>query len=126
MELLVTFLIGSLFATQAPETKSRTVWDGVYTEAQAARGKMVYENQCAICHGNDLAGTSAQALKGDTAFVEKWREDSVNSLFTRIRTAMPARAPGSLSDQNYLDVVSYLLQANSYPAGNEELRKDGL
>jgi mono/diheme cytochrome c family protein len=124
-QLIGSLLIGALLTLQAPDSKPKTVWDGVYTEAQAERGKTVYESHCAMCHGNDLSGINAQALKGNS-FLEKWREDTVNSLFTRIKTSMPARAPGTLSDQMYVDVVGYLLEANAYPVGSEELRTDDL
>ena len=100
-----------------------TVWDGVYTAPQAARGKSVYETQCGGCHAMDLSGNNGPALKG-TFFVEHWREDNVGSLFTRVRTTMPPRNAGSLTENMYLDIVAYVLQANGYPVGEAELKSD--
>lgn len=125
MHILSAFLVSVLLATQAPEPKAKTVWDGVYTPAQAARGKAIFETQCGSCHGDDLAGATAQALKGPE-FTERWREDSLDSLFNRIRTSMPARSPGSLTEQMYLDVVSHILAANMYPEGQGELTADAV
>lgn len=34
----------------------RSVWDGIFTEEQATRGKAVYEQHCRSCHGADLMG----------------------------------------------------------------------
>ena len=36
----------------------RTVWDGVYTEEQATRGRADYLKACASCHAADLRGGS--------------------------------------------------------------------
>jgi len=101
--------------------KSKTVWDGVYGEPQATRGQAVYAEYCAGCHGSNLGGGAAQGappLKGDK-FMENWREDSVDSLFTKIKTTMPRRSSKTLTDAETLDIVSYLLQANEFPAGGE-------
>ena len=32
--------------------------DGVYTEAQSARGQALYDKMCASCHGDRLDGTA--------------------------------------------------------------------
>ena len=56
-----------------------------------------------------------------------WREDSLNSFFTAVRqTPWPRNAPGSLSDANYLEIVAYVMQMNSFPAGSQELKVDTL
>ena len=101
------------------ETSTRSVWDGVYTAAQAARGKAEYELYCAGCHGPDLEGLDGPMLVGP-GFLRNWLEDNVNSLFTRLHTKMPADAPGSLPAQTSVDITSYLLQANEFPPGSEE------
>ena len=75
------------------ETSTRSVWDGVYTAAQAARGKAEYELYCAGCHGPDLEGLDGPMLVGP-GFLRNWLEDNVNSLFTRLHTKMPADCPG--------------------------------
>ena len=103
-----------------------TVWDGVYTADQAARGKVVYDSHCSSCHLADLGGSQeARPLAGDR-FMEDWREDTLHSLFTRIRSLMPFDDPATLGDEAYLDSVAYILQFNGFPAGTRELRPDGL
>ena len=102
-----------------------TVWDGVYTAEQAARGEAVYSSHCSSCHQADFSGTEeASPLSGD-AFMEAWREDTVGNLYTRVRNLMPFDEPATLSDAAYLDSVAYLLQANGFPAGSRELTAAG-
>jgi len=74
----------------------------------------------------DLGGSlEARPLAGE-GFMEDWREDSVETLFTRIRSLMPFDDPATLGDEAYLDSVAYILQFNGFPAGTRELRPDGL
>ena len=108
------------------QVRRATVWDGVYTADQAARGKVVYDSHCSSCHLADLGGSlEARPLAGDR-FMEDWREDTLHSLFTRIRTLMPFDDPATLGDDAYLDSVAYILQFNGFPAGTRELIPDGL
>ena len=70
------------------QTQRKTVLEGAYSTAQAMRGQAGYDAHCGSCHGGDLSGVSAPALKGEK-FLERWREDSLDTLFEYIRTAMP-------------------------------------
>jgi mono/diheme cytochrome c family protein len=103
---------------------AKTVWDGVYTAAQATRGESVYSAECSRCHKDDLSGYRS-ALIGDR-FLDSWREDRLESFFSLVKKTMPRNAPASLSDGEYLDVVAYVLQANAFPAGTKELTADAL
>ena len=107
------------------DRKGPTVLDGVFTAAQAERGKEAYATHCGSCHSADLSGKSAPALKGDM-FMDNWREDSLKVLFTYTATRMPSRAAGTLSQQTYLDIVSYMLSENEIPAGSKELTADAV
>jgi mono/diheme cytochrome c family protein len=101
----------------------KSVSDGVYASAQAARGKTTFDSTCSGCHGGDLSGGSAPDLNG-TRFMNKWDFQTVNQLFTEIKTRMPRNNPGTLTDDAYLDVVTYILQANGFPAGDGELKAE--
>jgi mono/diheme cytochrome c family protein len=106
----------------AQTTAGKTVWDGAFSAAQAGRGKAVYTAECSGCHLETLQGDggASPALVGK-AFLEPWERKSVNDLYTRIRTTMPATNPGGLADQAYVDITAYLLQMNNFPEGSAEL-----
>ena len=104
--------------------QTRTVWDGVYTEAQAERGRQRYRAICGYCHRDDLSGggseAGAPALRGPF-FLNQWRDRPLVDLFVTIGTTMPQQNPDSLRAQVVIDIVSYLLQQNGMPAGDTEL-----
>ena len=116
-------------STGAPQEPNSTVLEGVFTTAQARRGQQVYDQDCALCHGPELqggeapGGVPAPSLAG-SEFIVFWTELSVGSLFDRIKASMPQDAPGRLADEEHADVVAYMLEANSYPAGDVNLPAD--
>lgn len=98
-----------------------TVLDGVYTTAQAARGQDAYRQHCQSCHeGTDQDGPD---LKG-ADFIDRWRGDRLNVLFTQINTNMPGNRPGSLGEAISIDILAFLLAENGLPAGSNELTAD--
>jgi mono/diheme cytochrome c family protein len=94
----------------------------LYTEAQAEKGAAVYAQDCAGCHGADLQGASGPAVAG-TAFLNKTKtlEWSVENFRHVVTSTMPRSNPGSLSDEQYADVIAYLLAADCFPPGNTPL-----
>ena len=101
-----------------------TVWDKVYTEAQAARGKDAYMAECSGCHAEDLGGSGyAPAMKG-SEFAAAWADKSLGDFFDRARKLMPPDSPGSLAPDKYRDIIAFILQENKYPAGDRELAAD--
>jgi hypothetical protein len=118
--LVCLFLMGMWGSAQSTARHMNTVLDGVYSSAQASRGKATYENKCASCHHADLVGFSGPPLKG-ALFLDRWREFNLNVLVDLIRTEMPLGNGGSLPEQTYLDISAYLLQENGIPAGQREL-----
>jgi mono/diheme cytochrome c family protein len=90
----------------------RSIRDGVYSDAQAARGSRIFETRCSICHPREqFIGP----------FLQIWDGRSIHSLFEVIRQTMPEENPGSLGRQQYVDVLTYFLKMNRAPAGSEEL-----
>jgi len=98
-----------------------SVLDGVYTLEQAARGEAVYTSRCIGCHEGQN-GDGPQLM--GKVFLDRWREDTLEPLFTFVKTSMPGDLPGGLDERAYVDVTAYILQANSFPAGKKELRPD--
>ena len=99
----------------------RSVWDGVYTAAQAARGEAGYARNCGFCHGANLAGTGEAKPLAGPEFLSSWNGLTMGDLFERTRTTMPLEKPGTLSREDYADVLAYVLKANGFPAGAAEL-----
>ena len=97
-----------------------TLTDGVFTAEQAARGRVVYEQRCAQCHMPDLAGHEYAGALAGYGFQLKWQDATLGELLGRIRS-MPQGRPGSLTGQEYIDILAYVLQKNGYPEGTAEL-----
>jgi S-disulfanyl-L-cysteine oxidoreductase SoxD len=113
-----------IWLTAAGAAQTKTVWDGVYSEAQAGRGKKLYIANCAACHQESLTGADlAPALKGDE-FLLLWNDRTLGELVERVMKTMPQDAPGTLTLEQNTDVVAYMLSVNRMPAGATELPAD--
>lgn len=98
-----------------------SVWDGVYTEAQARRGEQRYMELCSICHGQDLGGIEESPSLKLGSFIYNWDGGSVGVLFQRIRKTMPLVEPSSISRKIKADILAYIMEENNFPAGDIEL-----
>jgi len=106
-------------ARPQPQTNAgRTVWDGIYTIAQAERGKADYTAKCGGCHKDDLSGYQAVLTN---QFLPHWREDNLDNFYTAMKSTMPRGAPATLTDDVYVDILAFILRANNFPPGAEEL-----
>jgi hypothetical protein len=114
-DVLFIVLATASIATAQP---SRTVWDAVYTEAQAERGVMAFGQSCAGCHA--LAAQGKAPLVGD-AFWKSFAQKTVGDLLEFVSTYMPNGKPGSLDATTYTDIVALMLKSNGFPAGTTEL-----
>ena len=107
-----------------------SVWDGVFTEAQAKRGQAVYPGPCGLCHGRRLNGAPDDPDMRSTPplarakFLRDWEGRSLATLFEYTRATMPESNPGSLTDEEYVDVIAYMLSVGGMPAGDDELPPD--
>src|SRR5262245_31361101 len=122
--IILLSLMTSSSQTPPSQAERKTVWNGVYTEAQAARGQVEYEANCAPCHGSNLDGVAY--LKGSD-FMERWRELNVRNLYDFVSKSMPRQRrgstnkPGSLSEGTYVDIMAHIFRANGFPAGSQEM-----
>ena len=108
----------------AAPAATRTNWDSVYSEEQAARGLQVYTRACAVCHLDTLKGDSVSPTLVGPAFFARFPDATALDMVTAIRSSMPQNAPDSLGDQAYVDLVSYLLKVNGNRPGPSELKTD--
>jgi mono/diheme cytochrome c family protein len=102
-------------AAPAPATGSGAL-AGVYATAQANRGRDQFRSMCAECH--------TPPEYSDAAFKAKWARRTVGDLFEYILTNMPDNAPGILTPQQAVDLVSYILQLNEIAPGSAQLPPD--
>src|SRR5438874_5611443 len=113
------FLLTVLACAAATGARAGT-WDGVYTDAQAERGGVLFQQHCARCHGANLAGTfETPPLVG--RFMPYWSGATLDVLFDYIATAMPLDRPGSLAPTANAEILAFILKANNFPAGAKEL-----
>ena len=106
-----------------------SVWDGVYTEEQAERGRTVF-HQCTLCHGTRGDGVDADPdqpaapAAAGRSFLRNWDGRNVDSLYQFTRATMPQQNPGFLSDQEYIDAIAYMFELSGLPPGQDELKPD--
>jgi mono/diheme cytochrome c family protein len=101
-----------------------SVKDGIYTEAQASRGKGVYASSCSSCHGDTLEGSGQIPPLAGPEFLSDWKGQTLADLFDKMKTTMPADAPGKLTNEENIDLLAFLLSFNKFPAGPAELKYD--
>jgi len=114
-------LAGALARTAAVDAQAPSAWDGVYTEAQAARAASAFDQSCASCH--TLAAEGKNPLSGER-FWEGFAQRSVGELLTYVSANMPNGRGGSLPESTYADLVALILKSNGFPAGAKELGPD--
>jgi mono/diheme cytochrome c family protein len=114
---------GVRLRAQATNASARTVWDGVYTEVQAARATATFNQSCSNCHA--LSPQGNRSLTGDK-FWEGFTQKTVGDLLTYVKTNMPNGNGGSLSAATYNDLVALILKSNNFPAGSTELAPESI
>ena len=123
--LLVTLaglvVVSAASSPRSADPNERSVWSGVYTAAQAERGREAFLGSCSMCHMPTLAGRGPiPALRGEL-FTTRRDGGTVGELYDLIRSTMPPGRAATLPAETYADVVAYLLSENAFPAGDGEL-----
>jgi mono/diheme cytochrome c family protein len=107
------FITGEL---SAQKNGSASTNDGVYTREQAIRGQDVYAGNCKSCH-------TPESHTGPV-FTAKWNGKPLLELYAYVRDLMPKNDPGTLSPEEYAEVVAYMLRMNKLPMGDVDLPTD--
>ena len=129
--VVVTAALAWFHGVAKAQEATRTVWDGVYSAAQAELGKHRYSGPCGSCHGRALEGghifgsrmRTAPALRGET-FLSHWIGHSVDELFDQISRYMPLDHPASLSDEANTSILAFIMRENGFPPGSRDLPAD--
>jgi mono/diheme cytochrome c family protein len=119
--LAVIIALNSKLHARQTDKPTRSTWEGAYTKEQAKRGETLYAQHCSSCHGPDLSGNDEAAPLTGAAFLANWDGLTVADLTERVRVSMPPNNLGKLSRQQIVDILSYVLSFNNFPAGKTEL-----
>src|SRR6266852_2475469 len=122
----ITVAVITVAACAWLNAQGRTVWNGVYTDAQAERARATFDSICTRCHTLEPGGnTRGGAVSGDkfwTAFTQK----SVGDLLDYVSKNMPNGNGGSLPASTYNDLVALILKSNGFPAGTVDVAPESV
>ena len=107
----------SVDPAQRAASPSRKVSDGVFASAQAEAGRAVYLANCAACHGADFSPAQGSPPVQGPAFLANWRGRTLAELFSLVRTTMPPGAANTVSEDEHVAALAYILQANGFRPG---------
>jgi mono/diheme cytochrome c family protein len=122
MGFKITGVVAAFLAVIPCFVSAQPAKHALYTDAQATAGAAIYASSCATCHGAQMEGVAAPALKG-AQFSEMVKAQSLTpaSLLEVIANTMPQSDPGSLKPEEYAAVTAYILQQNGNSAGTAAL-----
>jgi S-disulfanyl-L-cysteine oxidoreductase SoxD len=109
--LLWVAALSTASARQAEPTRMRSTNDGIYTEAQAERGRVLFTDVCSICHNDPL-------------WRPGWQGKPLGEVYTKILKYMPDDNPGTLSSAEVVAALAYIMRSNGVAAGTEPLPDD--
>ncbi len=130
---LAAIAAASVFAAPVADAQQAgspvSIWSGVYSKAQSARGEEFYSGACGQCHGPRLNGVAQPDQPPSPAiarlsFLRKWSGKPVAELYEYVRTKMPPDNPGSITAQQAIDSIALMLAVSNIPAGSTELPAD--
>ena len=113
-QILIPVIAAVLAVSVSAFAASRSTKDGVFTSAQAERGKVVYDRSCKNCHMPEFY----------TEKLLRYTNQPMSALFETVSATMPADNVGSLPTNDYVDVLAYVLSINGAKPGKEELSEE--
>src|SRR6266478_5172287 len=113
--VLVSACSLSVLIAQQP----KPAWDGIYSDAQAERGKPLFTEFCRDCHGDANGTPRAPAVMGP-AFAARWQRKPVRELFEYIHSRMPYNSPGGLTRAQNAEILAFMLKMTQVPAGTKD------
>ncbi len=84
-----------------------------------AAGQDVYAADCAECHGEQGEGGTGPLLIGGSKRIASY--ETTERLYDYVSRTMPFDNPGTLAEQQYWDVIAYLLDENELLPANSVL-----
>jgi hypothetical protein len=115
--LLALVGLASPAARAAAQDPPPQIWNGVFSQTQADRGRPLVTAHCTQCHGQGRA-------LNDEVFMLHWEGHDLARLFRKIRDTMPPGRNSGLTNSDKLDILAFMLQQNGFPAGAHDLAED--
>ena len=103
-------------AQKTKPSAARTTLSGIYTDAQVSRGEETYHASCVSCHPR---GTYA-----GPSFKVNWGGRPLSDLYDWVLNKMPKNDPGTLTPEQSVDVIAYILKENGMPIGKTTIPTD--
>ena len=100
-----------LLPHSAARAEPLSLVSGIYSEAQAESGAVLYDTHCAHCHLPSFY----------TNIDSTWNDMSVLDFYYKVSGSMPADNPRALSQAQYLNLVAWVLAINGYPSGSTSM-----
>jgi cytochrome c5 len=102
------------------------IWAGVYTDAQAAKGKPIYDAACSDCHGEQLDGDPGDGFPAlaSPGFMVEWDGQTMAGLVRHIHTTLNDK-PGDMDPETAVILAAFILNRNGVPSGQTPLSTDG-
>lgn len=122
--------VAAIEAELAPAPETRSIWDGVFTQQQADRGRAVFTAPCGQCHGSRLNGAPddqdmvpAPPL-ARANFLRVWDGRTLGALYSYTYNTMPKSNPGFLPEEDYLAIIAHMLATSGAEPGDTPLPPD--
>jgi mono/diheme cytochrome c family protein len=122
--------VATLLEGLDPPGEVVSIWDGVYTDAQADQGQSVFTAPCGLCHGSKLNGApDDQDMQpapplARAKFLRVWDGRTLGTLYSYARHTMPLSNPGFLPEEDYAAIVAHMLRVTGAKAGDTPLSTD--
>lgn len=92
-----------------------------FTASQAVRGRALYDERCAECHGPTLRGGNHGSPLAGRFFRIRWDDRRASALHATVRETMPPGREGSLGGRAASRLLAYLLQTAGMEPGDKAL-----
>ena len=101
------------------------IWDGIYTDQQAAQGQTFYAAACTECHGKQLEGSPDEGFPALAApsFMVEWNGQTMADLVRHIHARLGAN-PGDMDRDTAVVLAAFILNRNGVPSGKAPLSTD--
>ena len=103
----IVFSLVSQYAA-AQDNPPKSTLDGIFSEDQAKIGEKIFQVSCVACHLPEQFGET---------FIQSWTGATVRDLFDLTSALMPEDQPGSLKPEEYVAILAYIFNMNSFPSG---------